>query len=155
MIPALPLTGGCQCGAVRYRLTEMPLSLYACHCTNCQTMSGSAFGLSMPIARSAFEITQGQLKPWHRTTPSGAAAVLWFCGDCGCRVLGERPSRPGVGVLRGGSLDDTAWLTPVAHIWTRSAQSWMRFSEDVLTYPMEPEDFGPIAAAWRRRYGAG
>jgi len=32
----LPLRGGCQCGAVRYEATTIPLTLYTCHCTECQ-----------------------------------------------------------------------------------------------------------------------
>ena len=35
--PALPMTGGCSCGAIRYEITSFPLLLYTCNCTNCQT----------------------------------------------------------------------------------------------------------------------
>lgn len=154
MMPSLPLLGGCQCGAVRYQIGALPLTCYACHCTNCQTLSGSAFGLSMPVTRNSFKITQGQLKAWNLTSPSGKPAVVWFCDACGCRIFSERPSRPGVVNVRGGSLDDTSWLKPAAHIWIRSAQPWMRFGNDVLTFEMEPVDFGPIAEAWRKQISA-
>jgi len=56
---ALPYTGRCFCEAVRYRVTEAPLTLYACHCTDCQKRSGSAFGLSLWVNRTAIEVTQG------------------------------------------------------------------------------------------------
>jgi len=43
------MTGGCPCGAIRYRIESFPL-LYRCNCTNCQRTSGSAFALNMPVA---------------------------------------------------------------------------------------------------------
>jgi len=48
--PALPITGGCSCGAIRYEIASFPLLLYTCNCTDCQTASGSAFALNMPVA---------------------------------------------------------------------------------------------------------
>ena len=49
------LEGGCQCGAIRYRLLRAPLALYACHCLHCQKQSSSAFGMSMWVERNAVE----------------------------------------------------------------------------------------------------
>ena len=54
-------TGGCQCGAIRYEVTDEPITLYACHCTACQTQSSSAFGLSMKLARDAFRLASAKL----------------------------------------------------------------------------------------------
>jgi hypothetical protein len=56
----LPQAGGCQCGAVRYEIAAAPLTLYACHCAECQRQSGSAFGLSMPVPAGAVRITAGE-----------------------------------------------------------------------------------------------
>lgn len=63
--PVLPLTGGCPCEAVRFEVTAMPLLLYACHCTECQRWSGSAFSMSMPVAANSFGLTRGEPKPWR------------------------------------------------------------------------------------------
>ena len=57
--PSLPMTGGCSCGRVRYEITSFPLLLYRCNCTNCQTASGSAFALNMPVATRGFRIVKG------------------------------------------------------------------------------------------------
>lgn len=57
--PALPLTGGCMCRAIRYEIGSFPLLLYTCNCTNCQKQSGSAFGMTMPVAAKDFRIMQG------------------------------------------------------------------------------------------------
>jgi hypothetical protein len=63
---APPYTGRCFCEAVRYRITEEPLTFYACHCTDCLKRSGSAFGLSLWVNRAAIEVTHGDA-----TLPSG------------------------------------------------------------------------------------
>jgi len=73
--PTLPMTGGCSCGAIRYEITSFPLLLYTCNCTDCQTTSGSAFALNMPVATKGFRITSGEPTPWHHTSPSGVAVT--------------------------------------------------------------------------------
>ena len=62
----LPITGGCQCGAVRYAIAAAPLTVYACHCTDCQRQSGSAFALSLIAPRDAVRITEGTPAVWER-----------------------------------------------------------------------------------------
>ena len=149
--PRLPLHGGCPCGAVRHEVTALPLSLYACHCTDCQRQSGSSFALNMPVATSAFRITKGVTKGWRHTSPSGGATVSHFCGDCGGQIFGERDSRPDSVNLRAGSLDDTSWLKPAAHFFLCSAQPWERLSpDDALCFEAMPD--ATLAAAskgWR------
>ena len=155
--PTLPLTGGCSCGAIRYEIISFPLLLYTCNCTECQTASGSAFALNMPVATKDFQITQGQPKGWRRPSPSGADVTSWFCGDCGGRIYGERAGRPESTNLRAGTLDDTSWLAPVAHMFMRSAQPWVvpwvapRISPaaDAECHEVGPADFRLLAKNWR------
>ena len=148
--PTLPLTGGCLCGAIRYEITALPLLLYACHCTNCQRQSGSAFAMNMPVAANDFRIVQGEPKGWRRLSPSGAETVSWFCRDCACRIHGTRPSRPQSVMVRAGNLDETSWLTPAAHMFVRSAQPWLRLPESDC-FDEAPPDFTALATAWQAR----
>jgi hypothetical protein len=53
--------------------------------------------------------------------------------------------------LRPGTLDDTRWVRPVGHIWTRSAQPWVRISDDTLHYEGQPADMLPMIRAWQAR----
>ena len=147
--PSLPMTGGCSCGAIRYEITSFPLLAYTCNCTNCQTASGSAFALNMPVATKGFRITQGEPKGWHHRSPSGAEVTSWFCGDCGARIHGSRKMRPDSVNVRAGTLDDTKWLTPVAYIFLRSAQPWVRSVDGTECHDEEPTDFIPLARKWR------
>ena len=119
--PSLPMTGGCQCGAIRYEITSFPLLLYTCNCTDCQRQTGSAFALNMPVRFADFRILQGEPNGWHHTSPNGTPVISRFCGNCGTRLYGERAGRPETISLRAGTLE-TSWLVPVS-ISLRAAHS--------------------------------
>lgn len=146
--PSLPLTGGCACGAIRYEITSFPLLLYTCHCTDCQRISGSAFALNMPVATKSLRIVKGEPKGWHHISPSGVPVVSWFCGECGARIYGERSGRPATMNLRAGTLDDTRWLAPIAHIFWGSAQGWAQAAPSAECFEAAP-DFRLLAEKWR------
>jgi hypothetical protein len=153
----IPLTGACQCGALRYAIAAPPTTVYACHCRDCQRQTGSAFALSMVVPRAALAITAGVPAEWLRPaahaasgTPSGA----FFCAGCGSRLY-HLPSRaPALAIVKPGTLDDVSWLHPVGHIWTRSAQPWIAFPADAVLVDGQPPDFRALEAAWRARAGA-
>jgi len=150
--PKLPWRGRCPCDAVGFEITAMPHFVYACHCTECQRWSGSAFSMSMPVAANAFRLTHGTPKPWRRTGSSGIRSIYWFCGDCGGRVFGEREGRADTVVVRAGTLDQTWWLRPVAHVFLRSAQAWQRIPNQMECFDTVPKDFAPLADKWRALY---
>jgi len=146
-----PYSGGCVCGATRYRLTAEPLTLYACHCTDCQKRSGSAFGLSMWVPRGAIEITQGEPAALASRLGVGRAWRTRACAQCATRLWSEPGKYPEFAVMRPGTLDDTSWLVPVAHIWTRSAQPWYAFPEGVARHETQPADMRELMSLWRAR----
>lgn len=140
----LPIQGGCQCGALRYQLTEPPLMIYACHCTNCQRIAGSAFGLVANIKEGSLEFTSGEAATVTWRSDAGNERYGRFCGDCGCRIVhGQTPSI-GVLSLRAGTLDDPSWVVPAGHTWTRSAQAWFRFGDDEIQWTEQPTDYVPL-----------
>ena len=147
--PALPMTGGCSCGAIRYQIASFPLLLYTCNCTDCQTASGSAFAQNMPVLARDFHILQGEPKGWRRLSPTGIPVISWFCGDCGGRLYGERAGREEIVNVRAGTLDDTSWLVPAAHMFMKSAQPWVLPAANAECHEVGPDDFRPLAAAWR------
>ena len=105
----LPLTGGCQCGGVRYEIKAEPLTLYVCHCTECQRQSGSAFALSLAVARDAV-VVHGTPATWRRELESGRVIWCLFCGGCGAgscttrnAIRGPRSSSRGRSTTPNGS----------------------------------------------------
>src|SRR3546814_20800125 len=65
------LTGGCQCGEMRYESAGEPLALYVCHCRECQKQSASAFGMSLEVPRSGLRVTRGVPQFWTRASDRG------------------------------------------------------------------------------------
>lgn len=149
-------TGGCQCGAIRYRLTGTARMLYACHCTDCQKQSSSAFGLSLIVDPADVEITRGaeRLKTWDTRGDDGALKRCAFCPDCGTRIYhapetGDEPIS-----IKAGSLDDTAWLRPVAHLWLKSAQPWVSVDRELYRcFEQEPDDEADLERLWQQSHG--
>jgi hypothetical protein len=146
-----PYTGGCLCGDIRYRLTDEPLTLYACHCTDCQRESGSSFGLSMIVSRTALDLLQGEPQRYAVTLADGRQKHGTYCGGCATRLWGEPVKFPQVVNVEPGTLDDTTWLRPVAHIWTRSAQPWVLIPPGTLTFEAQPVDPMALINAWWER----
>ncbi len=149
MTVSLPLEGGCQCGKLRYELSAAPLMLYACHCTNCQKQTGSAFVLSTAIVESAFKFTGGKAAKTEWMSDAGNKRYGYYCGDCGCRIANGQSPSIGVLSLRAGTFDDTSWVRPAGHIWVKSAQNWIKFEKDDLLYDGQPTDYSAIAERFR------
>ena len=128
----MAIEGGCRCGAVRYRVIADDLPpVYCCHCLTCQTWSGSAFTEQAVIAESQIEVTLGEVEVYNYITASGAHSVQCLCAECHTRLWNTNSVRPGVAVIRAGTLDASATLTPRAHIWTKRKQPWIVIAEDV------------------------
>ena len=134
----LPLTGGCQCGKVRYEITLEPNLVYACHCTDCQHITSSAFSLGVALPETAFRLTAGEPRAIERVPDSGWLDTRFTCPDCGCWVYSQ--PRGGVVRVRAGSLDDTSWLRPTRHRWTRSKQPWVTFQEGDELFEGQPTE---------------
>lgn len=129
------LHGGCTCGGVRYTLAlERLPPVYACHCLDCQTWSGSAFSLQCVMPEDALQVT-GDLEAYERRTPSGHRSLQRFCAHCHARIYNTNSARPGIAVLRAGTLARSDLLDVVGHIWTKRKQAWIGIADGVPTWP--------------------
>ncbi len=152
-LPQFPVGGGCACGQFLYRLKAAPPLVYTCHCTDCQTLSTSAFTLSMTIPEESLEVVRGTLRTWARTTTeSGVPQIAHECPTCGVRVFSKTARTPGRLTLRAGTLDDTRWLYPVVALWMKSAQPWFIPPAGMLTYERGDADWAAASAAWRAQF---
>jgi hypothetical protein len=135
---AKKLTGGCQCGTIRYEITGTPNALVVCHCTDCQRQSGSAFGMTLPVNEADFRMTKGEVKTYASTSAAGRGKLGAFCPDCGTRIYHKPEWRKGTVSVKPGTLDDTSWLKPETHLWTSSKQGWVTIPEGVKTFDRQP-----------------
>ena len=103
-MPQLPLTGGCNCGAVRYEVTAPLVGASYCHCRRCQRRSGAAASPNAHPAPDTFRIVSGEdrLRVWK---PEGSGEK-WFCGDCGSSLFARNPAHADPIGIRMGTFDD-------------------------------------------------
>jgi len=133
-----PYHGGCLCSAVRFVVEREPLTIYACHCTDCQRSSGSAFTMSMLVERAHFSVAKGEPTPYVVQLAAGKPATGFMCAACHTRLWRVGRTKPDLLILRPGTLDKTSWLEPAAHLWTRSAQPWFVLPEGPRIYETQP-----------------
>jgi hypothetical protein len=114
--------------------------VYTCHCTDCQQITSSAFSMALVLPAEAFRLVRGQPHEVQRTADSGRVTTRWACANCGSWVSAS--PRPGSTVrnVRGGTLDDTSWLRPTVHLWTRSKQPWIALPEGDQCFETQPAE---------------
>ncbi len=137
-MPKTPLAGGCQCGAVRYEISEDPIAVYICHRRECRKQSASAFGISLEVRRAAFRMVGGAPKTWSRPTDSGRILDYRFCPDCGSRLWHEAAGAESI-TVKGGSLDAPIDLRAAIHIWTSRRLPGVLIPEGAPRHAQEPE----------------
>lgn len=143
-----PLEGKCQCGEVHYCVTGIPITVFACHCTECQRQSSSAFGMALWVKNAEVKFSRGEVRNWIRDMPSGRSMECSFCPNCGTRLFHKVLGQSEVLSIKPGTLNDTTWLKPAGHIWTRSAQPWVLGELKGLLYDENPENFSDLVSAW-------
>ncbi len=135
--------GGCHCGKLRYAISGDPLTTVACHCRDCQTQSGSAFGMTMVVKQENFEWLSGAPKKFAMKADSGTDKDCLFCGDCGVRILNALSRLPNTFNLKPGTLDDTSWLDPKMHVWVSRKQPWVPIAASCTQFEENPRMRAP------------
>jgi hypothetical protein len=121
----MKIDGQCHCGAIAFEAEVEPDSIRICHCTDCQTISGSAFRANVTAPAETFRLLRGDPKSYIKTAESGSRRRHMFCGDCGTPISSSAPDNPPQYSLRIGSIAQRAQLRPAAQIWHRSALPWL------------------------------
>ena len=131
----LPLTGGCNCGAVRYEVTEPLVRASYCHCKRCQRRTGTAASAQAHPAAGSFRIVPGEheLRSWK--PPEGGEK--WFCGQCGSAITALNPSHPESIGIRLGTFDHDPGIRPSVRQFVAYAAPWEPLPDDGL--PRFPE----------------
>lgn len=123
----MKITGACHCGAITIEAEADPQKTAICHCTDCQTGTGSAFRVSVPVPGATLKLT-GQPATYLKTTAdSGNPRLQAFCPRCGTPIYS---TSPGEGVqpsymVRVGILHQRDQFVPKQQIWFRSARPWV------------------------------
>lgn len=123
---------GVLCGQVSYEAQVDPARVAICHCSDCQTHSGTAFGVIVAVVGAGFRLTSGRLKTFEKIAKSGRVRALAFCPDCGTRIHASTPGDAEAFFgLRVDTVRQRARLVPRVQVWCRSAQPWVAGLEDI------------------------
>src|ERR1700716_320218 len=121
------VTGASHCGFITIEGEADPDKVSICHCTDCQTGTGSAFRVSVPIPRNSFTMT-GQPPSYGKTRGEGGKPrVQAFCPKCGSPIYSTTPGegQQASYMVRVGILRERDQLAPKKQSWFRSARSWV------------------------------
>ncbi len=122
----MKIDGGCHCGYITYEAELDPDKVGICHCTDCQTLSASAFRTIGMVPGDAFTLLSGEPKIYLKTGDSGNKRVQAFCPECGSAIyscaLGDAPELYNI---RMGTARQRAELPPKFQFWSRSALHWL------------------------------
>ena len=128
----MSLGGSCACKAVRYRLTRSPLIVHACHCRDCQRLSGGPFAINIWIEGRFVE--PGPVAP-RLAGGTGKPHDVFFCESCGTTLWSRYHIVPGDCLfVRAGTLDNPEAVQPDVHIFTRSRLPWLTLPEGVQAF---------------------
>ena len=131
----MKVNGKCHCGFISYRAEVDPQRVLICHCTDCQTLSGSAYRTVAPIEDGTFELTSGELKTYIKTAENGALRSQTFCPECGSPIYaGPADANSTMLGLRVGTLAQRDQLPPKSQYYSDSAQDWV---QDISILPSD------------------
>lgn len=128
------LTGGCQCGAVRFRVTGKLSDASVCHCRMCQKAIGAPVGAFVSVRRENVVWTRGQPALFR----SSNVASRGFCPQCGTSLTWETGDLLDLAIF---ALDDPDAVTPAYQLAAANRASWLA---DIETLPERPVGAGPL-----------
>jgi hypothetical protein len=129
--PKLPMTGGCNCGAVRFEVSEPLVGAVYCHCKRCQRRSGTGHTISGRAAPGSFRIVagEGQVRSWN---PGDGGWPKSFCEVCGSHLFVASPDDPDTVSVRFGAFDEDPGARGEKHQFTAYAPVWDPVPDDGL-----------------------
>ena len=132
------LTGGCLCGAVRYRLNGPVRPVVACHCVQCRRSSG-LYAAATRSRLSDFGLETRDSLCWYESSPG---IHRGFCGTCGSSLFWQRSTDDAISV-QAGTLDSPTGLQLVQQIYTAYAGDYYRI-DPALPQSAERGEIAPI-----------
>jgi hypothetical protein len=129
----MKIDGACSCGNITIQGEADPAAVSICHCTDCQTATGTAFRVSIPVSGASLKVT-GQPTIYLKTTAdSGNPRAQAFCPKCGSPLYSTTPGegQQAMYIVRVGILKQRDQLEPKRQIWWRSARSWVTGLEGI------------------------
>ena len=116
--------GGCHCGFIQYEAEVDPATVGICHCTDCQTLTGTAYRTTVQSLKGQFKLLRGTPKIYIKTAESGNQRAHGFCPECGTPLFATTVGNPELYGIRVGTTRQRRQLPPQRQGWCRSALDW-------------------------------
>lgn len=136
-------TGGCLCGAVRYRVNSAPAMVGHCYCADCRRTSGTSHCTHAVVPAPALEVA-GEVAFYDRPADSGNLVRRGFCGTCGSAVYSTNAAMPDMAFVRVSSMDDPESAVPGMTVYASRAPSWAKLDDSHPVFALMPQG-GPEA----------
>lgn len=123
-------TGGCLCGAVRYRILGELRDIVNCHCSKCRRFHGN-YGAYTSVALQRLKIVEEWGLKWFKSATDETPNVQWgFCTECGSSIFWHPRDRGRISVAA-GSLDEPTHLKTISHIWISQIGDYYSIPDDL------------------------
>ena len=132
-------SGSCSCGSVKFGFNSHPLWVTACHCDACKKRTGSAYGLSVVMEKSAVKSFVGAVTTFLRKGDSGNAVEYDFCPKCGTTIRWRLAVMPSREVYALGTIDNPGQFEIDGEYYVDSALPAARLGCD-LVCPAAPDN---------------
>ena len=130
-------TGSCHCGEISYTFNGEPLRQVNCHCKNCQKTSGGPYLANIFVPEDNLLI-KGSPKVYQHLADSGNQMTKKFCGNCGAQMFSLGSGRPGIVIIRGGTIDNLEIIQPTLNIFVSSKIPSTPLDESLSTFEKMP-----------------
>lgn len=147
-MPDQPLSGGCLCGAVRYRIEAEPLFCCVCHCESCRRAAGGDSVGWVTVPAAGFRLVQGAL----RSFASSPGVSRGFCAECGTSLTYANDA-DSIDVTL-AILDDPEAVPPTAEVWLEERLSWNPANPALQPFPREFDERQPPPRAFSHQSGS-
>ena len=135
----MKIDGSCLCGHISYEADLNPEKVTICHCTDCQTLSGSAFRIGAAIPDTHFKLLTGKPKSYIKTADSGTKRAQVFCPNCGTQIYSTSVEEgPKILRLRVATARQRYEITPKSQGWISSSQRWLSELEAIPKSDKQP-----------------
>lgn len=132
----MDFTGGCQCGAVRYRLAGEAIYSALCHCSDCRRAAGAPIVQWTAFPAESFALEQGELREYR----SSELATRSFCPTCGTGITYRNETvLPGLIDIQGCTLDDPDTVPPQIHVQVAERLGFMETTSELPEFERYPE----------------
>ena len=109
-----------------------------CHCDDCRKVTGSSFSTNALVELEDVTVTKGTPSTYQHSADSGNVKTMEFCSECGSQLFSENSARPGIKIVKVGSIDDASFVRPSENLYCSRALPFTHLADDLDNFEEMP-----------------